>query len=73
MYSKKFIRVLCLSLILSLPITNVKATEECFEGVSRAMFSFNMAFDDIILEPIAKGYNKSVSYTHLTLPTIPGV
>ena len=58
MYSKKLIRVLCLSLMLSLPITSAKATEECFEGVSRAMFSFNMAFDDIILEPIAKGYNK---------------
>ena len=58
MYSKKLIRVLYLSLILSLPITSAKATEECFEGVSRAMFSFNMAFDDIILEPIAKGYNK---------------
>ena len=58
MYSKKLIRVLYLSLMLSLPITSAKATEECFEGVSRAMFSFNMAFDDIILEPIAKGYNK---------------
>ena len=58
MYSKKLIRVLYLSLILSLPITSAKATGECFEGVSRAMFSFNMAFDDIILEPIAKGYNK---------------
>ena len=58
MYSKKLIRVLCLSFILSLPITSAKATEECFEGVSRAIFSFNMAFDDIVLEPIAKGYNK---------------
>ena len=58
MYLKKLIRVLCLSLMLSLPITSAKATGECFEGVSRAMFSFNMAFDDIILEPIAKGYNK---------------
>ena len=58
MYSKKLIRVLYLSFILSLPITSAKATEECFEGVSRAIFSFNMAFDDIVLEPIAKGYNK---------------
>ena len=58
MYLKKLVRVLCLSLMLSLPITSAKATGECFEGVSRAMFSFNMAFDDIILEPIAKGYNK---------------
>jgi phospholipid-binding lipoprotein MlaA len=35
-----------------------KATEECFEGTSRAIFKFNMAFDDAVLEPIAKGYNK---------------
>ena len=58
MYSKKLTRVLCLSLVLSLSVTSAKTTEECFEGVSRAVFSFNMAFDDIILEPIAKGYNK---------------
>ena len=35
-----------------------QATEECFEKTSRAIFKFNMAVDDIILEPIAKGYNK---------------
>ena len=58
MYSKKLTRVLCLSLVLSLSVTSAKTTEECFEGVSRAVFSFDMAFDDIILEPIAKGYNK---------------
>ena len=38
--------------------TYAKATEECFEGVSRSIFKFNMAFDDMILEPIANGYNK---------------
>ena len=37
---------------------NAKSAEECFEGASRAIFKFNMAVDDIILEPIAKGYNK---------------
>ena len=58
MYSKKLIKILILSLSLSLPITSAKATGECFEGVSRTMFNFNMKFDDIILEPIAKGYNK---------------
>ena len=35
-----------------------KSTEECFENTSRAIFKFNMALDDIILEPLAKGYNK---------------
>ena len=37
---------------------NAKAVEECFEGTSRAIFKFNMAFDNVVLEPIAKGYNK---------------
>ena len=31
---------------------------ECFEGFSRSVFKFNMALDDIVIEPIAKGYNK---------------
>ena len=35
-----------------------KAVEECFEGVSRSVHKFNMGFDKIILDPIAKGYNK---------------
>ena len=29
---------------------------ECFEGVSRAMFSFNHALDKTVFEPVAKGY-----------------
>ena len=37
---------------------NASSTEECFEGTSRAIFKFNMALDDIVLEPLAKGYNK---------------
>ena len=37
---------------------NAKSAAECFEGASRAIFKFNMALDDIILEPLAKGYNK---------------
>ena len=44
--------------ILNLLTTNANSTEECFEGTSRAVFKFNMALDDVILEPIAKGYNK---------------
>ena len=38
--------------------SNAYSTDECFEGTSRAIFKFNMALDDVILEPIAKGYNK---------------
>jgi len=41
-----------------LTTANTKAADECFEKTSRAIFKFNMALDDIILEPIAKGYNK---------------
>ena len=44
--------------IISLLTSNSKSTEECFEGASRAIFKFNLAIDDIILEPIAKGYSK---------------
>ena len=38
--------------------SNIKASEECFEGTSRAIFKFNMALDNTVIEPIAKGYNK---------------
>ena len=45
-------------LLISFFATSSKSAEECFEGTSRAIFKFNMALDDIIIEPIAKGYNK---------------
>lgn len=44
--------------VITFSVTSVKATEECFEKTSRAIFKFNMAFDDVVLEPLAKGYNK---------------
>ena len=45
-------------LLLVCSSNQLKASEECFEGVSRSIFKFNMFFDDIILEPMAKGFNK---------------
>ena len=33
-----------------------QGAEECFEGVSRAMFKFNHALDKVIFKPVAKGY-----------------
>ena len=57
----KFVNIKKISYILlvtGLLISSAKATEECFENTSRAVFNFNMAFDDAILEPIAKGYDK---------------
>ena len=60
MYLKKIIiSALSLFLLTFSLLSNVKATEsECFERISRGVFKFNMAFDDIVLEPLAKGYNK---------------
>ena len=56
---KKYTKiVLPIILILSFNISIVKASDECFEGVSRSIFKFNLAFDDYVLEPIAKGYSK---------------
>jgi phospholipid-binding lipoprotein MlaA len=52
---KIFIAVLSVSLLAT---TTVKSTEECFEKTSRVIFNFNMALDDIVLEPLSKGYNK---------------
>ena len=53
--NKLFIMVLAM---IFLSLQNLNATEECFEKTSRAIFKFNMALDDIVFEPIAKGYNK---------------
>ena len=30
--------------------------KDCFEGVNRAVFSFNKGLDNLLIEPIAKGY-----------------
>ena len=55
---KNLKKIACILTISALSISGAKAKEECFENTSRARFKFNMAFDDIVLEPIAKGYNK---------------
>ena len=52
---KKIAFILAITVV---SISGAKATEECFENTSRAVYKFNMAFDDVILSPIAKGYNK---------------
>ena len=49
---------LTIMLMIALISINSNATEECFEKTSRAIFKFNMGFDDLVLEPIAKGYDK---------------
>ena len=55
----KFLKIILPTfLVISFTVPNVEAAEECFEGVSRSVFKFNMAFDKAVLKPIAKGYNK---------------
>ena len=49
--------IIFLTVSIAIISSNANATE-CFERVSRSVFKFNMMFDDIILEPVAKGYNK---------------
>ena len=55
---KNLKKITCIILIYSFSILSAEATDECFEGTSRAIFKFNMAFDDVVLEPLAKGYNQ---------------
>ena len=54
---KKVRSIMSIILAILLMTSAAKSTEECFEGVSRAVFKFNMALDDVLLEPLAKGYN----------------
>ena len=56
-FKKIVLASVCFTILINFQ-NNAKAAEECFEKVSRPIFKFNMAFDDIVLEPIAKGYNK---------------
>tara|TARA_B100001248_G_scaffold227656_1_gene186201 strand:- start:908 stop:1648 length:741 start_codon:yes stop_codon:yes gene_type:complete len=54
----KFKKVIIILTLLLISTSGVKATDECFENASRAIFKFNLKFDDYVLEPVAKGYNK---------------
>ena len=55
---KNFKIIITMLALLAFSSVNVNSAEECFEKTSRAIFKFNMALDDVILEPLAKGYNK---------------
>ena len=58
MHLKKLRNIILGFIIVTLTFSNAHSAEECFERTSRAIFKFNMALDDIVLEPLAKGYNK---------------
>ena len=55
---KKIISIICTIMLFFLSPSYSKATEECFENVSRSVFKFNLVFDEKIFEPIAKGYSR---------------
>ena len=57
-FFKKLKITLSIFLLVAFIAPKSEAAEECFEEVSRSIFKFNQAFDNAILEPIAKGYNK---------------
>ena len=57
----KKIQIILYSIFLNfflLVSANAQPEKECFEKVSRGIFKFNQGFDNIILEPVAKVYNK---------------
>ena len=58
MFIKNLNKIFISLTIVFLLISSAKTADECFENASRGIFKFNMAFDDIVLEPISKGYNK---------------
>ena len=58
MIKYKSVKILLLISLTFFTLSGAKAADECFEGLSRAVFKFNMTFDDTIMEPVAKGYNK---------------
>ena len=67
---RKFIQILIISMFLQSGVALAGSTDseelkgskskssanECFEGVSRAIFKFNYALDGAVFEPVAKGY-----------------
>ena len=58
-FKKLYLIICCIFLVLPLSANAQTDTDkECFEKVSRGIFKFNQGFDNAVLEPIAKAYNK---------------
>jgi phospholipid-binding lipoprotein MlaA len=55
---KKLHLIICSIFLVYSVSANAQTDKECFEKISRGIFKFNQGFDNVILEPIAKGYNK---------------
>ena len=56
----KILKIFVLGGCLFLASVANASEKECFEKVSRGIFKFNQGFDNVILEPLAKGYNLSL-------------
>ena len=57
----KKIQIIFYAILLNICLAfnaNAQAEKECFEKLSRGIFKFNQGFDNLILEPVAKVYNK---------------
>ena len=57
----KKIQIILYSILINIFLlvsANAQSENECFEKVSRGVFKFNQGVDNIILEPVAKVYNK---------------
>lgn len=55
---KKIYSLILLGSILLASSASAQTEKECFEKISRGIFKFNQGFDNAILEPVAKVYNK---------------
>ncbi len=55
---KKFHLIFFSILLVFASYAHANTDKECFEKVSRGIFKFNQGFDNILLEPVAKAYNK---------------
>ena len=55
---KYFLKIIIINLILINFLTSSYAkTRDCFEGVNRAVFTFNIGLDKVMFKPIARGYS----------------
>jgi phospholipid-binding lipoprotein MlaA len=57
----KKIQIILYSILINIFLlvsASAQSEKECFEKLSRGIFKFNQGFDNIILEPVAKVYNK---------------
>ena len=55
---KKIIILVSVSLLFLSSSLRAETEKECFENISRSVFTFNKGFDKSVLRPIAAAYNK---------------